>query len=155
MQDLSEVLVQLRDIHEPSPITWWPPTLAWWFLLLLSIVVVAGLIIYLRKRLRSLKRLASLELKSISRDFDIHKSDERLLKDLSVFLRRVALHDEKKPIAGLTGTDWLLHLDELSQYPTFNANYADLLLAGPYQKDISFDANSLLKDVQLWATRLK
>ncbi|MDH5216872.1 MAG: DUF4381 domain-containing protein [Gammaproteobacteria bacterium] len=155
MQDLSEVLGQLRDIHEPAPITWWPPTFAWWMLLLLSIVLIAGLIVYLRKRLRSLKRLASIELKSISRDFDIHKSDERLLKDLSVFLRRVALHDEKKVIAGLTGSDWLKHLDELSQYQTFTANYADLLLTGPYQKDIRFDSNALMKDLQLWVRNLK
>ena len=155
MQDLSEVLGQLRDIHEPAPITWWPPTLAWWVLMLLSIVFIAGLIIFFRKRLRSLKRIASLELKNIARDFDIHKSNERLLKDLSVFLRRVAINDKQKTIAGLTGNEWLQHLDELSQYPIFTSNYADLLLSGPYKKDISFDSKSLLKDVQLWAGKLR
>lgn len=123
--------------------------------MLLLIVILGGLAMFFRKRLRSLQRLASIELKNIARDFDIHNSNDRLLKDLSVFLRRVALHDNQKRVAGLTGTEWLQHLDELSQYPIFMSNYSDVLLAGPYKKDISFDSKSLLKDVQLWARKLK
>ena len=154
MQDLSEVLAQLHDVHEPNPIGWWPPTFAWWILVVGSIAILCFLYFLIRKRLRSLKRKAIFELESIVRDFNIHQSDERLLKDLSVFLRRVALSKYRLSSAGITGTQWISHLDDMSSHPVLTERYSELLLNGPYQQSICFDSKAFLSDLRLWVGKL-
>lgn len=155
MQDLSEVLSQLRDIHEPEPVSWWPPAPAWWVLAVLLLAAIFVIFYLLKRYKNSFRRAAKRELDKIVRDFNIHHDDERLLKDFSVFLRRVAIKKNSKEVAGLTGSSWLNYLDELSEYKAFNGDYADILVSGPYQENIEFDSKGLISEIQRWVLKLK
>jgi hypothetical protein len=155
MQDLSEVLSQLKDIHDPAPIGWWPPPIGWWLAGLAVIVLAVFAIFYRYKRRSALKRLAKIEYQSIVRDFRIHHDKQRLISEISMFLRRVALKNHAKEMAGTTGAEWIDFLNGLSGENIFAGQYSDLLLKGPYQSSVDFDEKAILSDIEKWVGKLK
>ena len=64
-------LDQLRDIHLPEPILWWPLAPGWWLLIIMAVVLAAWLVrtlynkysarLYRRQALKRLEQLAELE----------------------------------------------------------------------------------------------
>ena len=44
-------LDQLRDIHLPEPISWWPPAPGWWILAVASCALLAWILKYLHQPL--------------------------------------------------------------------------------------------------------
>lgn len=64
-------LDQLRDIHLPEPILWWPLAPGWWLLIIMAVVLAAWLVrilynkysarLYRRQALKRLDQLAQLE----------------------------------------------------------------------------------------------
>ncbi|MBL4782619.1 MAG: DUF4381 domain-containing protein [Porticoccaceae bacterium] len=46
------MLEQLRDIHLPQAVHWWPPAPGWWLVALLSLALITWLYRYLRTRYR-------------------------------------------------------------------------------------------------------
>ncbi|NVJ59299.1 MAG: DUF4381 domain-containing protein [Gammaproteobacteria bacterium] len=63
-----DMLSQLRDIHAPDPVSWWPLAPGWWILLVLIVGVLSWLTYYLwnRKPEIKLSTLALNELNSIA-----------------------------------------------------------------------------------------
>ena len=64
-------LDQLRDIHLPEPILWWPLAPGWWLLIIMAMVLAAWLVrtlynkysarLYRRQALKRLEQLAQVE----------------------------------------------------------------------------------------------
>ena len=107
--------LELRDIHLPDPVSWWPPAIGWW-LVLLAIILLIFSLFWLRKywleKNRSAKVLAYKELNIIQENFQQHNDQKLLVEDLSVLLRRVCLSVfPREDSAGLTGEKWLMFLD--------------------------------------------
>jgi len=46
-------LAELRDIHLPAPVSWWPPAPGWWILSILVLATLVFCLIWLIKRYRS------------------------------------------------------------------------------------------------------
>lgn len=46
-------LANMRDIHLPDPVGWWPPAPGWWLLLLLALATLAFSLVWLIKCYRS------------------------------------------------------------------------------------------------------
>jgi hypothetical protein len=90
--DVAAQLEQLRDIHLPDAISWWPLAPGWWALaalLLIGIICVAGLEI---RRRRSLKYKALKELDQLRRGKAFDLSTLELASELCILIRRVALN---------------------------------------------------------------
>jgi hypothetical protein len=142
-------LSQLRDIHLPPEVSWWPPAPGWWLLAgVLLAAVGLGWFLWRRHRRNGWRRAALRELTSLS-DASGALAHARLCS-LSVLLRRVALHRfPREKVAALHGAAWL-HL--LQTAPggglTLNGDQQRWLAAGPYQAQGGSDA---IDDAQLSA----
>lgn len=137
--------LQLRDIHLPEPVSWWPPAPGWWLLAgLVILVIISALLLrrtYRRRRqLRRMRREIEHELAHIRAQFQQDANPVMLTRQLSELLRRAAIsYYPHEHIAGLTGEHWLHFLAQTltdkSSGLTFESNDARLLLTAPYLQD--------------------
>ena len=112
---LENTLVNLKDIHLPPPVSFWPPAPGWWILalLLISTLFIGGVWLY-RKYKKSKPKTEALR---ILKDLQIlyqNSHDELVsLRNLSNLLRRTALtYYVNDTVASLQGSSWLEFLDE-------------------------------------------
>jgi len=112
---MDEVLKQMRDVHEPDLVSWWPPALGWWLLA----AVVLGLLLlaitlwwWRRQRARDWRVDARFRLRQLTRSMD--QNDSRtVVSELSELLRRVAMaRFGRNSCAGLSGDQWLQWLSD-------------------------------------------
>ena len=99
--------LDLRDIHLPDGLPWWPLAPGWWLLALLLILLCAGIWWYLRWRRQPLKQASLRELTRLRDAFSAGASRPQMLAEISALLRRVAISRYgRKYAAGLTGEAW-------------------------------------------------
>ncbi len=108
-------LEQLRDIHLPDPIGWWPPSLA-----LLTVLIIGAILLMLLALLSlrayrrgALKRAALKELQVIQQAHQTGKKNAYdALNAVAALLRRTCLSRfPRASVAQLTGEAWLTFLD--------------------------------------------
>ncbi len=166
----ADPLAELRDIHLPEAIGWWPVAPGWWLLLALIIIFIAALFYYLRWRKNQKNRpvvfstqqvmqAAQLEFSAIEQ---VHteaenKSDDHMrliVADISQLLRRSAVQLNHSPgaVAGLTGDAWLSWLDERWDRDDFSQGAGRILIDAPYRNDFSHadDLDDLLSLCRAW-----
>lgn len=161
-----DAALQLRDIHLPQPVSWWPIAPGWWLLLAVIILLVALTLITRRiYRNRQIRRDINSELDRIKRSYHKTLNKTQLAKDLSILLRRasISLYPETD-IAGLIGDDWLTFLDSSGNTDgntgsslNFNSDTGRVLLTAPYlpadaesESQFGFDAEALIKLCESW-----
>jgi hypothetical protein len=155
-------VLNLRDIHLPEPISWWPVAPGWWLLLAGLLLLVAGVLIarsiarknYLKKQL---KRDIREELNHIKKQFQQSKNKAQLAKALSILLRRASIsYYPKTDVAGLTGRSWLKYLDDTNgatANKTFQSDTGEILLTAPYlsaDTELNYDAQALIQLCESW-----
>lgn len=88
----ADPLAQLRDIHLPPPIGWWPPAPGWWLLTLLALMTVALLANIWRKRRARLvyRHQAKKLLDEIWQAYQSNRDSKRYLQALTAVIRRAA-----------------------------------------------------------------
>jgi hypothetical protein len=131
-------LAQLRDIHSPDPIGWWPPAPGWWLLaaLLLAGLALAGWLLYRQYRRNGYRRAAGRELSQAWACLQEQGDADGYVHDLSQILRRTALAAYPAHLVnGLHGQSWLRFLDQTSKNPgdDFSAGAGRDLLVLPYR----------------------
>jgi hypothetical protein len=127
-------ILDLKDIHEPEAIGWWPPAIGWW-LLAITIPLLIVLLAWLYKRLtrKTAIKTASKILAQIKQDTE--QDNHQKLSDLSVLIRRVAISvSPRDKAAGLTGRQWLAFLDTSVTGMPFSEGIGQLLADAPYRK---------------------
>jgi hypothetical protein len=113
-------LQQLRDIHLPAPVGWWPPAPGWWLLLTLLIATLLIAFFWIKKyRQRNrYRRLALQQLHALRTqphdNFSLPQAVNRLLKQTAL-----AAYPRQR-VAALNGADWLLFLDSGLKQPRFS-----------------------------------
>ena len=148
--------LQLRDIHLPSDIAWWPPAPGWWLMLgLLVVLTLGGIVLYRYWQGRKLHRAAIVELNIIKKSYAQQADDRQLVQEISIWLRRVCLSCyPRAEVAGLTGENWLAFLDQQlargKQLQRFSGDTGQVLIQGPYQQYTRVDADALLSLCQQW-----
>ena len=156
---MNEQPLDLRDIHLPEPISWWPIAPGWWMLVIGTIIILS--IVILARRIyksKQLKRDIRDELDSIKQTFQETSNRSQLAKSLSILLRRASISFyPSENIAGLTGKDWLVYLDDTNassnKKVTFNSETGRTLLSAPYLPDnsqINFDTEALITLCEAW-----
>ena len=99
-------LAELRGIHLPQPVGFWPPAPGWWGLAALLVASAVVTTIVVKRRRRSVVRHALRELDGLARtspDADL----QTLATRLSALVRRVALlRFGRTRVASLHGRAW-------------------------------------------------
>ena len=150
----------LRDIHLPPPVSWWPPALGWWLLALALLLLGAAIWSLLRWYRRGyLRRAARAALEQLFAEYQRHRDDRRLLRELSVLLRRIALSRfPRRDIARLSGAPWLAFLDQplngTPQAKGFSRGPGRVLAEGPYATATELDPAALEHLCRIWLRRL-
>ena len=96
----NDPLSQLRDIHTPDPVSWWPLAPGWWILIVLIIAAIVALVVWLNKRSRttSQSQWINEQLQNLAQQT---ASQSSLIDALHLF-RRIALVYWPKHIAANT-----------------------------------------------------
>lgn len=142
-------LSQLRDIHLPAPVSWWPPAPGWWLLAVLVVVIVFGMyVMYLRRQRNNWRRSALLELTRLRQQYQSQQSAPQIIvSGLSVLLRRVAISCfPREEVAMLSGDKWLAFLDRsMGEGASFQSDKGRLLAVAPYAPDASITPDAMLE----------
>lgn len=115
-------LENLRDIHLPAPIQWWPPAPGWWILATIIIVSAIALTIWLtrRARQRRYRKLALKELQLLYQTWQQQRDDDVFAQSTNRLLKKTALVAfPAADVASLNGADWLDFLDRHLRKPRF------------------------------------
>ena len=132
-------LDNLRDIHLPAAVPWWPLAPGWWLLALLGVIMLLYVLYRLRGALRRyhVYRAALRDLERIEAGSDARTDTVALIAALSIWLRRVCISlGSAEQVAGLSGEAWLAWLDrELPERP-FASGPGRILALGPYRSHL-------------------
>lgn len=144
---MNDPLAQLRPLHLPDAVGWWPPAPGWW--LLAGLLLLLGVALLWWRRRSALRRTALAELQRLQRE---QPDDARLVVALNLLLRRVALaRFPRVQVAALSGDSWLQFL-ELHASGFVNGP-GRVLASGPYQPDCIFNRSELLALARQWIRR--
>ncbi len=158
-QPLDLQQLDLRDIHLPEAISWWPIAPGWWIILAVTILIITAIFIarkiYLKKQLA---RDIHTELDDIKQQYKQTENKSQLAKSLSILLRRANIsYYPKTDKAGLIGSEWLTYLDSTmaaaSTDKKFQSDIGKVLLSAPYLPDganLDFDATKLIHLCESW-----
>ncbi len=126
--------LQLRDIHLPESIGWFPPAIGWWILALLM-PLCCWFIVWLYKRItrKTAVKTAKKLLIALKQNTEINDRDR--LSKLSELIRRVAISQSpRSQAASLTGQAWLDYLDASVKGTPFSQGVGQVLANAHYQK---------------------
>lgn len=140
-------LAQLRDIHLPPPITWWPLAPGWYILATL-IVLLSFMTIITFYRHHINNRAKRLALSTLSRYK--HEHDPLINAKISELLKRVALaYYPREQVANLHGDAWIAFLNNTGKGVDFNLVREELLFS-PYQATANANSDLLFEIAFRW-----
>lgn len=148
---MSVSIHNLKDVHLPQSISFWPPAVGW-FLLASLIIFIGFICAYALHHFWKKKRAKYAALKTI-KQLKKQRSEETLLTliEASKLLRRVANHyfsDDK--IAGLSGKQWIRFLNESANSEIFSGPLAYSLSVSPYSTERPDNTDELLTAIECW-----
>jgi type II secretory pathway pseudopilin PulG len=111
----SNQLAQLKDIHLPEPIGWWPLALGWYILIGLLLIALLGSLVWIYRYYQQgrAKRQALRMLKDYVQRYQQDNNHQLMSARLSELLRRVALaYFPRSQVASLEGEAWIAFLNQ-------------------------------------------
>ncbi|KTD66264.1 DUF4381 domain-containing protein [Legionella spiritensis] len=148
----SQPLAQLRDIHLPAPIGWWPLAPGWYFLALgvLVLLLVAVFFIHRRYSYGRARRQALQLLARYRQEYMNEGNSQVTSAKVSELLRRVALvYFSRERVAGLQGDAWIEFLNSTGKDINFSA-VRECLIELPYQAPKSINLKPLFTRAEIW-----
>lgn len=148
-------LEELRDIHLPQPIGWWPLAPGWYFLAALIILLIILAIFFLRRYYLNscAKREALALLKTYHNVYELDQNSQLSSAQVSELLKRVALsYFSRAEVASLQGDAWILFLNKTAKKLNFEEIRAELLEM-PYQPRKDCDLTLLFNMAKQWISQ--
>ena len=146
-------LINLKDIHLPPPVSFWPPAPGWWVLavLLISSLFIGGVWFYRQHKKRKPKTEALRILKDLQILYKNSQDEVVSLRNLSNLIRRTALTlYDIDAVASLQGSSWLEFLDKTGKTKEFSQGAGKVLGNEVFQKKVNPDMNALFPLVKKW-----
>ena len=128
-------LAQLRDIHLPQAVSWWPLAPGWWLLMLLLLagLAIVARCLWLRRQRNAYRRSGEQELEQLFASWQNSKETRAFLQQLNALLKRVALYSfPRADVAAMNGARWTRFLDQHSADGADTAFSGGPLEYGPY-----------------------
>lgn len=148
-------LAQLRDIHLPDPVSWWPPAPGWWLLASVFFAAAWAASFFLGRYLRRnrYRKAAMRELQMIKEN-RLGLSSRDIVEQLARLLRQVAMQTcGRETVAPLSGTAWLRFLDNRGDTDQFTAGPGKVLGEDHYRPTVEIQLEQLLPLVEKWIKR--
>ncbi|MBA2650332.1 MAG: DUF4381 domain-containing protein [Legionella sp.] len=145
-------LDQLRGLHLPKPISWWPLAPGWTILIGLIVGFIITGIYYLHKKMRNAKpkKQAIGLLMIYQANYEKTKNSQLASAQICELLKRVALvYFSREKVAGLCGDSWIHFLNQTSKGIDFD-EIKPLLLTAPFEKSHHFDIKPLFLKAKAW-----
>jgi len=150
-------LTQLKDIHLPPPVSWWPPAPGWWLaaLLLFALLGLGGRALWRRLVRNRYRRTALATLKRLEEALQQGEEDPlRLLRQVAALLRQVAIaRYGRAQVARLAGDDWLAFLDRTGNTDQFRTGPGRALGNMLYQTTLEADTDAVCRLARRWIRR--
>ena len=149
MNATADPLAELRPLHLPADIGWWPPAPGWWLLALLLVALVTWATLAWRRRAARREALGIIRA--------VHKTDlagPALAQAINLALRRYAMACyPQHNIAALSGRPWLEFLNSHGAGRDFTA--ATALSDAPFMREAQVDRHELIGLATHWVKHNK
>ncbi|MDF1761078.1 MAG: DUF4381 domain-containing protein [Coxiellaceae bacterium] len=149
-------LSQLRDIHLPAAVSWWPLSIGWYIVgcLIILLLVVASIFIIKRMKRYALQREALDRLHVLKQHYLADSDNNATLGQLNKLLKQVAMTVyPDQAVANLQGDAWLAFLDKTGKTTQFTQGEGRCLRVAPYQKHAADKGVVLFELAQQWIRR--
>ncbi|WP_018624272.1 DUF4381 domain-containing protein [Kangiella aquimarina] len=150
----AQLLEQLRDIHLPEGVSWWPLAIGWWIVIAIIITVIVLLIAkaIVSKRRQRFARYALIELDQVKRN-----ADKDWLMQTHHIMRRASLcYFPKSQVAVMDNKHWVILLYQTGSN-IWSQQSLQLLEEGIYRNPDSIDSShqqQFLNEAALWLEQL-
>ena len=144
-------LDELRDIHLPEAVNWWPLAIGWWILAALLLVFLC-FFWFRYNRTKKQREMVNHAMESLQQlEADTELDSQQWLQALSGLLRRIVINlHGRQSTAGLVGKQWLSYLDRHSKKNDFSEGVGKILATQPYQEVANYDREGLSKLLRQW-----
>ena len=146
-------LTNLKDIHLPPSVSFWPPAPGWWLLAVLFVLLTVFCVWWLRRRYEGSRHKVEVLriLKELQLQYDESPAALTTLRTLSQLLRRTALSFSKQEdVASLQGNDWLKFLDKTGNTTEFTKGVGKIFGENLFQYEPEFEIEILFPLVSKW-----
>ena len=152
-----DALAQLKDIHLPHPVGWWPLASGWY--VLIGIIFIGLIFIVYFSYQRYLGTQAKKQALALLQVYAVEytKTGDTQLTSarISELLKRVALvYYPRQHVAGLHGEEWINFLNSTGQGVDFKS-IKTMLLDLPFKPNDFINLNPLIMQAKRWIKQRK
>ncbi len=148
----ADPLAQLKDIHLPNPVSWWPLAPGWYVLGIFIVCLIGLFAFWLHKRhVHALAKKQALKLLAhYQKQYEKNSNTSVSSAHISKLLRRVALaYYPRAQVASLHGDAWLQFLNKTGKNIDFNP-IRHMLLDAPFKQEDTANLTPLFHKAQRW-----
>lgn len=156
--DPSTLLSQLKDVHAPDPITFWPLAFGWWVLIILSTLAIISLSFwFLKRRLKSTwKRQAQKRFEALCAIYKQQPSAGNLLKINRLLKQALSSANNKRDYLHFCENEWADTLKSVKHknVSILQEQEISILSKGIYGRQTDILDSEALNRISLWIKHL-
>ncbi len=141
---------QLRDVHTPDAVMWWPLAIGWWVLIaLVTCVIIFSLIRFIKHlKQNAYRRTATSELNQHFLNWQENQNTGIYLQSANSIIKRACSHFNRESMS-LSGQAWINYLNTQTKV-NFSSETEAALMVQLYLKAPSADINQVHREISAW-----